>query len=108
MDKFPTVDELIKMAKENPEMLDELQKKESQKIIDNSTPENKIKLEGIQFKVNMMKRKNKDKHMKSHLEMADMMWESFHEMNEKLQEYVKQDNQKEVKKPNLKIVKKED
>ena len=106
MEKFPSVDELIKMAKEDPEALDALQKRESQKIIDNAAPENKVKLEGIQFKVDMIKRKNKDKHTKTHLEVSDMMWEAFYEMNEGLQAF--KTEQEAPKKPNLKIVKKED
>jgi hypothetical protein len=106
MDNFPSVNELIEMAKNNPELLDELQKKESQKIIDNASSENKSKLEGIQFKVDMIKRKNKKNLTKTNLELSDMLWESFHSMNNELQAF--REVQENSKKPNLKIVKKED
>lgn len=106
MDKFPSVDELIKMAKEDPEKLNALQKSESQKIIDKASPENKMKLEGLQFKINMIKRKNKNNQTKTMIELHEMMKESFNKLSEELKVF--QDVEKNNKKPNLKIIKKED
>jgi len=105
MDKFPSVDELIKMAKENPEKLDALQKSESQKIIDRASPKNKVKLEGIQFKIDMIKRKNKDNNIKTAMALNHLMWESFEKMNEELKVF--RGSQENKSKPNLRIIKKD-
>lgn len=106
MDKFPSVDELIKMAKEDPEKLNALQKSESQKIIDRASPENKVKLEGIQFKIDMIKRKNKGNQTKTMIELNGIMKESFNKLSEELKVF--QGLEQNNKKPHLKIIKKED
>lgn len=106
MDKFPSVDELIRMAKEDPEKLNELQKNESQKIIDRANPENKVKLEGIQFKIDMIKRKNKNNQTKTMLELNGLMKESYNKLAEELKVF--QNLEQNNKKPHLKIIKKED
>ncbi len=85
MDKFPSVDELIKLAKENPEELNRIQEKFSNEIIDNAREENKARLQGIMFQMNAIRLKNKDNHLKSTIAMSKLMWTSFYKMNDKLQ-----------------------
>lgn len=85
MDKFPSVDELIKLAKENPEELNRIQEKFSNEIIDNAREENKARLQGIMFQMNAIRLKNKDNHLKSTIAMSKLMWTSFYKMNDQLQ-----------------------
>lgn len=85
MDKFPSVDELIKLAKENPEELNRIQEKFSNEIIDNAREENKARLQGIMFQMNAIRLKNKDNHLKSTIAMSKLMWTSFYKMNDELQ-----------------------
>jgi hypothetical protein len=110
MDKFPTVNELMEMAKNNPGLLNDLQKKENDKIINRQTDEMaKKKLEGIIFKMNMIKIKNKKNHFKTAMDISDMMNESKDEMIYQIKDKFGS-KPIENSKPNLKIVskKKED
>ncbi len=92
MDKFPTVDELMRLAKENPEELNRIQEKFSNEIIDNAREENKARLKGMMFQMNAIRLKNKDNHLKSTIAMSKLMWTSFYKMNDELQQFKKEQN----------------
>lgn len=84
MDKFPTVDELIRLAKEDPEELNRIQKKFSEDIINNASEEQKPRLKGIVFQLDMIKQKSKGNHIKSTIAISKLMWTSFYKMNDEL------------------------
>lgn len=107
MDKFPSVNELMEMAKNNPEMLDKLQQEETQKIIDNaSTEESKRKLKGLSFKINAIKQKNGKNQMKTVVELNELMHQSKEELRKTLSEYIKKETQPKAGN-NLKLIKKD-
>ena len=108
MNKFPTVNELMEMAKNNPELLDELQETENKKILSNQkNPIVKQKLEGLLCRMDMIKRKNKKNHLKTAMEIGDMMHDSKEKLVAEIKEKLGQKTQ-ESKRPNLRIHKRED
>jgi hypothetical protein len=101
---FPSIEELMRLSKEDPSQLDIILKRESEKIINNaSTEESKNKLKGIQFQCNMIKEKNKNNSMNAVSEIFDKMWCSFKEMDSELQIF--KTKNKELKKPKLTLLK---
>ena len=107
MNEFPSIDELMSIAKNTPEKLDDIFQHEYKKILNNGcSEESRKRLEGTQFKINLIKANNKDNHLKTCIEMSRLMHESFGELNGKLQEFSYKRNSKNVdKKVTLRVIK---
>ncbi len=105
MDNLPSINELIEMAKTNPELLDKIQKEETKKIIDNASSEDsKRRLNGLSFKIEAIKRKNGNNHMKTAMELNKLMENSRQELSNKIIQHFKKETPQKAR---LKIVKKD-
>lgn len=83
MKKLPEFDELVKMSKEELEILRE---EYIEEIINSASSEDqKRKLRGLQFKIDMERRKAKNP-MAACVKISQMMHESFVELRNKLKE----------------------
>lgn len=73
---LPSFDELKSLAKENPEALEELRVSLVRQIINSvGDPERKRRLEGLNFVIEMNKKKAKNP-LQSCLILSRMMWDS--------------------------------
>jgi hypothetical protein len=103
MKKLPEFDELLKLSKEE---LEDLRKEYVEEVINSaSTEDQKRKLRGLQFKIDMEREKSKNP-MDACIKISKMMHDSFLELRDKLKElqennlYIK--NGKLVEVPTLK------
>jgi len=80
MSDFPTFDELLTLAKENPEKLEAYRQEQVEKLI-NEAPENsQRRLRGLQFQIDAQRKIHQDSPMGSCMSISKMMHESFAEM----------------------------
>lgn len=82
---LPSFNELVKMAKEDPDKLDQLQKKLCEELIQNAPQECQRKLRGTQFKVDMERRRARSP-LAACMKISNMMQESFSQLREVLNE----------------------
>lgn len=83
MNELPPFEELLKMDKDQ---LEDLRKDYINRIINSAkTEEQKRKLEGLQFKIDMIRRKHKNP-MGACIEISKMMHESFIQLRDALKE----------------------
>jgi len=81
MTDFPTVDELIRLAKEDPEKLDEIHKEMVNEIIERQTDENmKIRLIALQSRIDRIQKKSNN-HLQASLKMINLMNDKVNELN---------------------------
>lgn len=81
---FMDFDFVMKLYKENPELLERLQKREVHKIIENAPLKNQGKLNGLQFKVDSLRRMSKNP-MQSYLKISELFWtEGFQNLHDVL------------------------
>ncbi len=85
--ELPTVDDLLKLAKENPEALEAYRLGAVESLI-NSAPQNmQPRLRGLQFQIDAKRRLSKTP-MAACLEISRMMFDSLHELNDLLNNQV--------------------
>lgn len=81
---LPSFDTLKQMAQKNPEALEDLRLLLTQEVIDSARSiEQKRRLEGLKFKVDMNRRKSKNP-MQSCLKLSQLMWDSALDMSDKM------------------------
>jgi uncharacterized protein DUF3135 len=68
-------DEWVKLAKEDPDAYEEMRKKMIQEVIDNTTPEIKRRMEGLQWQIDQV-RSTSANPMSSCLKISKMMWDN--------------------------------
>ncbi|MBL1143011.1 MAG: DUF3135 domain-containing protein [Proteobacteria bacterium] len=68
-------DAWVKLAKENPEAYEEMRQKMIQDVIDNTSPEVKRRLQGLQWKIDQI-RSTSTNPMSSCLKISQMMWDN--------------------------------
>ena len=83
MKELPSFDEMVKMAEEAPEALEQLRNEMCQSVIDSAPPDSQRKLRGLQFKIDMERRRAKTP-MASCIRLSQMMHESFSELRDAL------------------------
>lgn len=80
MSDFPTFDELMKLAQDNPEKLEAYRQEQIEKLI-NEAPENsQRRLRGLQFQIDAQRKIHHDSPMGSCMTISKMMHESFSEL----------------------------
>ena len=94
---LPEFEKLAKIAKENPEKLDEIRREACEQLIQSAPKEYQRKLRGLQFKIDMERRKAKTP-MAACVKISEMMHESFGELRDALNEA------QSIKAPSLKTV----
>jgi hypothetical protein len=88
----------MEMGKNHPELLDALQKRENQKAVKNASSEDsKRKLEGIVFKIDMIKRRNKNNQLKIAMELNKLMNFSKIELSDALNKYLSMKKESKIK-----------
>lgn len=68
-------DEWVRLAKEDPEAYEDMRQKMIQEVIDNTSPEVKRRMEGLQWKIDQI-RSTSTNPMASCLKISQMMWEN--------------------------------
>ncbi len=68
-------DEWVKLAKEDPDAYEEMRQKMIQEVIDNTSPEVKHRMEGLQWKIDKI-RSTSSNPMSSCLKISQMMWDN--------------------------------
>jgi len=82
---LPSVDTLIKMAQDDPEGLELLREKLCTQLIDNAPKRYQRRLNGLQFQINMARKKsNNDLH--SCIKISEMMMESYQQLQSAINE----------------------
>lgn len=81
---LPSFDTLKQLAQKNPEALEDLRLSLTQEVIDCArSNEQKRRLEGLKFKIDMNRRKAKNP-MQSCLKLSQLMWDSALDMSDKM------------------------
>ncbi len=83
---LPSFDEMAKMAKENPEALEKLRREMCEQLISEAPMAYQRKLRGLQFKIDMERRRAKTP-MASCIKLSQMMHESFTQLRESLNNF---------------------
>lgn len=81
--QWPTTDELIKLAKQDPEALEALRQREINALIDSAPAEMQRRLRGLQFQIDA-KRKLSKTPMAACMAISKMMFDSVYELNDVL------------------------
>ncbi|TXR53645.1 DUF3135 domain-containing protein [Reinekea thalattae] len=82
--QWPTTDELIQLAKDNPEELEALRKREIESTISRAPDPIQRRLRGIQFRVDAQRKLCKTP-LSSCVAISQMMIDSFYDLNDSLQ-----------------------
>ena len=86
MKKLPEFEDLVKMAKEDPEGLENLRKECIDEIINSANDEDqRRRLRGLQFKIDMEREKAKNP-MAACIKLSQMMHDSFAKLRDLLKE----------------------
>lgn len=77
--QLPSVDELIKMAQDDPEGLELLRKKLCTQLINNAPKQYQRRLHGLQFQIDMT-RQTANNELHSCIKISEMMLESYQKL----------------------------
>ena len=91
---FPEFEELSKLAKENPEGLENLRKELIEGLIHNAPEQYHQRLRGLQFKIDMERRRAKNP-IAACIKISQMMQDSFSKLREALNQMQATQPQKE-------------
>lgn len=80
MSDFPNFDELLKLAKTNPEALEQFRQEQVEKIISEAPDSSKQRLRGLQFQIDAQRQIHHDSPLGSCMKISLMMHESFAEL----------------------------
>lgn len=94
---LPEFDVLVKMAQDDPEKLEQLRQDACEQLIQSAPEEYQRRLRGLQFKIDMERRKAKTP-MAACIKISEMMHDSFEKLRDSLNEA------QAVKAPTLKSV----
>jgi len=83
MKELPSFEDMVKMAQENPEALEALRYELCEDVIQSAPETSQRKLRGLQFKIDMERRRAKTP-MASCIRLSQMMHESFANLREAL------------------------
>ena len=84
MNNLPSVDELLKMAEHQPDELEKLRIMLCEQLIQGAPEEQRRKLRGLQFRIDMERRRAKTP-LAACIAISDMMHKSFDELRNALQ-----------------------
>jgi Protein of unknown function (DUF3135) len=80
MSSFPSIDQIIELARTNPEKLESIRKQEIETLINNAPSHMQRRLRGLQFQIDC-KRQTHPNPMGACLAISAMMLDSLHRMN---------------------------
>jgi len=80
MSDFPTFDELVKLAKENPDQLEAYRQEQIENLINEAPASSQRRLRGLQFQIDAQRKIHQDSPMGSCMSISKMMHESFTEL----------------------------
>ena len=80
MSDFPTFDELLKLAQEDPEKLEAYRQEQVEKLINEAPESSQRRLRGLQFQIDAQRKIHHDSPMGSCMSISKMMHESFAEL----------------------------
>ncbi len=83
--QLPDVDALIRLAKDDPDGLERLRERLSNQLIENAPKEAQKRLYGLQFQINMERRRAHNP-LHSCIKISEMMMESYQSLQEALAE----------------------
>jgi len=83
--ELPSFDEMVKLAQENPEQLEEIRAQMCEAIIQSAPEKLHRKLRGLQFKIDMERRRAKSP-LASCVRISQMMHDSFSQLRTALNE----------------------
>ena len=89
--QLPDVDELIRLAKDDPKGLERLRERLSNQLIENAPKEAQKRLYGLQFQINMERRRAHNP-LHSCIKISEMMMESYQSLQEALFELSHEDD----------------
>lgn len=78
-------DEWVKLAQDDPEAFERRRKAEIEAVINAASQESQERLRGLQWKIDMERAKASTP-LAALVKIQGMMWDSFHKLNDKLQE----------------------
>jgi len=81
--QLPSFDDLMKMAQDNPEQLEELRQQLCDQVIASAPEVHRRRLRGLQFQIDMQRRRAKNP-MAACMKISGMMHESFGELRDAL------------------------
>lgn len=80
MSDFPTFDELLKLAQEDPDKLEAFRQEQIEKLIADAPQSSQRRLRGLQFQIDAQRKIHHDSPMGSCMSISKMMHESFAEL----------------------------
>ena len=83
MSTLPPFEELARMAREEPEKLEQLRQKAVREVIEAAPEESRKRLEGLQFRIDGIRRTSKNP-TQATIKLSTMMKESFEELRKNL------------------------
>lgn len=83
MKELPSFEDMVKMAQDDPEALEALRQEMCEAVIESVPEDSQRKLRGLQFKIDMERRRAKTP-MASCIRISQMMHESFGELRDAL------------------------
>ena len=81
--QWPTTEELLKLAKEDPIALEALRQREIEALIDSAPASTQRRLRGLQFQIDAKRRASKNP-MAACVAISQMMFNSVYELNDVL------------------------
>lgn len=78
--QWPTTDELLRLAKENPDELEAFRQREVEKLINSAPEKMQRRLRGLQFQIDAKRQISKNS-MASCIEISRMMFDAVHDLN---------------------------
>lgn len=84
-DILPEVDDLIRLAKDDPEALEQLRSKLCRQLIENAPEKYQRRLNGLQFQIDMERRRSKNE-LHCCIKISEMMLESYQNLQKALSE----------------------
>lgn len=79
--QWPTTEQLLKLAKENPDALEALRQREIESLINSAPKKMQRRLRGLQFKIDAKRQMSKNP-MASCIEISRMMFDSVQELQQ--------------------------
>lgn len=80
MSDFPTFDQLLKLANENPQELERFRQQQVEELINSAPAESQRRLRGLQFQIDAQRQLHEGSPMGSCMKISQMMHESFAEL----------------------------
>ena len=80
MSDFPNFDQLVKLAKENPDELEKIRQQEVERLISKAPESYRQRLRGLQFQIDAQRRLHQDSPIGACIKISQMMHKSFAEL----------------------------